>query len=737
MEGKMETADLEIHITTTHQAGGSQISFVLHSAMGKVPYTRFPIQSPTTLPESLSDYSTRKLQIFRDLDDPRHVAKHAPGGLERELSALGQELYRDLVPEALQLAYREFRKRITTLLIVSNDPWIPWELIKPSGDGFEDDFLCCQFDLSRWLTGQTAPATDFGADEIGANRIAVIEAGEVPRASVLRHAKDEGRFLQEFAARHGGVEARVLADARYEQVDRLLTDGGCGVLHFVGHGMFQERDPNASLFLLADGRSFRPRDLYGPIEIRMRKDRPLVVFNSCQAARQAPAVTRLAGWVPHWILDCGCGAFLGPVWEVDDAQAASFARSFYTALEDGATVAAATRQARLQVRQEFSDVTGWLAYTVYAHPGARLRLGMGPTPLWIPESHWRPGLSPPGALLRAEYGVVPFDGRVEELSDLEAWCGDGGQVGVRLYTGAGGMGKTRLALELCRRARRNGWEAGFHTQDSGPSAAASRLKAMMVRRKPLLVVVDYAEAHRKLLISLLREMYRLDQGKVRLLLLARAALGWWEALKVEGDGVGEILSGPATRWFTLQPLATDEETRQRLYRSAHQVFASHLKKPARAEAPLDLGAEFYERVLLLHMRALADVDEVPITDRDGLLDYILARERRFWERLATERDLPISLVEGIGRAVAAINLGGGALDEGHAVSILSSLRLFSGQDRGVLAQIARLLRDTYPGDNWIDPLLPDLLGEHLTRREMEKDPTELLQMTIKAAPHAE
>ena len=49
--------------------------------------------------------------------------------------------------------------------------------------------------------------------------------------------------------------------------------------------------------------------------------------------------------------------------------------------------------------------------------------------------------------LRPEEAVVPFRDR-RELAELLAWCTGGGHAGVRLVTGDGGAGKTRLALRL-------------------------------------------------------------------------------------------------------------------------------------------------------------------------------------------------------------------------------------------------------------------------------------------------
>ena len=49
--------------------------------------------------------------------------------------------------------------------------------------------------------------------------------------------------------------------------------------------------------------------------------------------------------------------------------------------------------------------------------------------------------------LRPEEAVVGFRDR-PELADLLDWCAAPGRVAVRLVTGSGGAGKTRLALRL-------------------------------------------------------------------------------------------------------------------------------------------------------------------------------------------------------------------------------------------------------------------------------------------------
>lgn len=63
------------------------------------------------------------------------------------------------------------------------------------------------------------------------------------------------------------------------------------------------------------------------------------------------------------------------MWEVTDDSAYFFAQSFYAALLRGETIGQAVLKARFRVREEFPESADWLAYTAFAHPNARLRLG--------------------------------------------------------------------------------------------------------------------------------------------------------------------------------------------------------------------------------------------------------------------------------------------------------------------------------------------------------------------------
>jgi len=89
-----------------------------------------------------------------------------------------------------------------------------------------------------------------------------------------------------------------------------------------------------------------------------------------------------------------------------------------------------------------------------------------------------------------------------------------------------------------------------------------------------------------------------------------------------------------------------------------------------------------------------------------------------------------SLVRDIGRGLALATLCHGFADEREAVDQLRRLHLFSDQPRATVTSVAHLLHESYGGERWVDPLLPDLLGERLVYGEIERGGGELLDLTL-------
>ncbi len=341
----------------------------------------------------------------------------------------------------------------------------------------------------------------------------------------------------------------------------------------------------------------------------------------------------------------------------------------------------------------------------------------------IPEWEWRPGLFAPSALLRAEFGVVPFLGRTDELNDLLAWSRGDRDLAVRLYTGEGGMGKTRLMIELCKQLRGEGWYAGFLIRELAVDRLPAALGASTRGRDRCLVVVDYAETRIPEATALLRAALAWSSGRMcRIVLLARSRGDWWSELQRQPDRVGEFLSGPATTVERLKPLASDPPDRRRVFDSAAASFSARVDTPKAIDEIPNLEAAHNDRALYILIAALAAVEGHSIKDEDGLLDYTLKREQRLLDDGVVALALRHLKGDAVLQAAAVATLVGSASDREEAARLLSAAPLLAGESLNVIRAVAELLHRLYPGQSWLQGVLPDLLGEHVVERVLERDP---------------
>lgn len=296
----------------------------------------------------------------------------------RELAALGNNLYRDLFPEPLKAEYaRTIRTRFDgkSLLITSDEPWIPWEMVRPAAVDeatgevlYDDPPLCEKFCLSRWLTGRGAP--DQLAMKAGAW---VAPPGSAPEAEA------ENRYFQELHRRQWQVK---LAGplTRAAEVQAQLASRGVHLFHFACHGNFEVVNPENSMLKLADG-YFSPAQIDTQARASLTAGKPLVFLNACHSGEIGFALTGVGGWAVAFF-QAGAGAFVGSQWEINGKLAAQFAQEFYNRLWgvngfEGRPqpLGQAFREARLALKALDEANPTWLAYVLYGDPYGQVILG--------------------------------------------------------------------------------------------------------------------------------------------------------------------------------------------------------------------------------------------------------------------------------------------------------------------------------------------------------------------------
>ena len=334
--------------------------------------------------------------IGRQLDALDPGAHGASAALTARLSDMGNRFYEQLLPRPLQDLCWTFHERgVHSVQILSDDPHIPWELIKPARLHpvtrlwETTPFWGEEFALPRWLRG---PAT---ADRFAARRTYALAVGTseapaarsrdmvvapatspppqaAPGAAGLAGAAQELATL--LTLRSVGAQVRV-RPARRDQLLEILVQE-FDLLHLICHARFGgENAADDSAVWMEDG-PFRAAELPPRMQEKMRRTAPLIFFNACSTGRMGYSLSRVGSWAGEFLRG-GCGGFVGSLWPVSDEAAAAFAREFYRHLLEGQPIGEAVRRGRLAVRQAHKDDPTWLAYCCFADPMARMQTAAG------------------------------------------------------------------------------------------------------------------------------------------------------------------------------------------------------------------------------------------------------------------------------------------------------------------------------------------------------------------------
>ncbi|WP_167631834.1 tetratricopeptide repeat protein, partial [Mariprofundus ferrooxydans] len=344
------------------------------------------------------------------------------------------------------------------------------------------------------------------------------------------------------------------------------------------------------------------------------------------------------------------------------------------------------------------------------------------SPLQLPSKQWQTGgVFADSQLLRAEEAVVPFDpARNPELDELNTWLDDVKHpLAVRLITGSGGLGKTRLALELCQQREELRWHAGLLNGDLEAKDMASSWQELKKLNKPLLIVIDYAETRQTILLSLIRAMLQSPcEHLVRLLMLARDGGEWWDNLPSKDRECEKLLSGYATSGpFLLPELHAEIQDREHAYQLALAAFSQAFCVPAPDLLP-DLTGDHYGRPLYLQMSALLALHGERPTTPHGLTSALLNHERRYWQGLFDEASMaePARHSELL---LALSTLAGGFATPKAAQAYwkMANGNVISAEQ---FHQLFYALMPLYPGAQGLQEVRPDILGEALVAKALQR-----------------
>lgn len=144
--------------------------------------------------------------------------------------------------------------------------------------------------------------------------------------------------------RDGRIEIHRLEHATLGRLRRRLRKGTFHILHFVGHGMFDEHSETGMLAFEDDqgrGRGVTGQQLGYLLQGRGLR---MVVLNACEGARTG--IVDPFGGVAHSLIRQGLSAVVAMQFEITDDSALAFSHEFYLAIADGMPVDEAMSEAR-------------------------------------------------------------------------------------------------------------------------------------------------------------------------------------------------------------------------------------------------------------------------------------------------------------------------------------------------------------------------------------------------------
>ena len=292
------------------------------------------------------------------------------------VNGFGSELYDRIAPQAFKTLFwklmdnsynhspenRHATWSFENIQVLSDDPAIPWELMRPArADGSGRlGFLGLHFSIARWPLGTRGAARP--PQSLTVSRSAII-APVYRGAQRLASAGDELTTLKTMQG-----FTQVAGD--YAAVRNLAMNPPQGIVHFAGHGAVTDEGGVPRFAILLEDSQMDPAT-WQSLESPATAAHPLFFFNACDVGESRRFLNDVDGWAPV-LLAGGASGYIGALWPVNDATAEAVAASFYQQLSkgisgSGANVAEVLAKARADVFSRTGDPTA-LAYVFYGDP---------------------------------------------------------------------------------------------------------------------------------------------------------------------------------------------------------------------------------------------------------------------------------------------------------------------------------------------------------------------------------
>jgi hypothetical protein len=288
---------------------------------------------------------------------------------DAELINFGRKLFDVMFPLEVRRLYdvARSRERAGHLNVIFTS-MIPWVSDKPWEFAFDPDrktFLATE-ELHFVRNAITSIPAEQITEKRGPLRILVAAAQPVG-AGKLSIEEEEAVVRRGFEPLIEAklVNVEILRSTTPTNLHRWISVGDYDVVHFIGHGEFDE-DAQEGYLIFEDGHGRLDKiNTRTAREILAQREIRLVFLNACETGRGGQADFN-RGIAPALVAG-GLPAVVANQYNVLDLSATEFAQHFYWALAQGATLGSAAREARIAVNYSISgENIDWAVPVVYA-----------------------------------------------------------------------------------------------------------------------------------------------------------------------------------------------------------------------------------------------------------------------------------------------------------------------------------------------------------------------------------
>lgn len=317
---------------------------------------------PVSLPDT-RQFAQSLAKMYRDYGDKGAAPRDE---LDFQAQAIADCIPRKILTDVLAPAFEEGTPNI---LLMTDEPFIPWELALIAPPHVKKSaFLGELARVGRWWSGESLGGPSAARDIANISAVAASVYQEGSGQRQLEHARMERDWLQREKL---CGEVRVVEAVKPEIDAWLAVDPRPPrhLAHIALHG-YSDAQAESQGLILGDGNPLTPGRLIGRFSLGDVPRFSVLFLNACQVGTAGERLGRIGGF-PGAVLRGGAAAFIGPLWEVDDAVARVVAENFYTLVfKEGVEVCEALR--RVRALPELKDsITPW-AYLYYGHPALKL-----------------------------------------------------------------------------------------------------------------------------------------------------------------------------------------------------------------------------------------------------------------------------------------------------------------------------------------------------------------------------